>query len=111
MIKIRKRYITFELIKKYFGILSILNDLDLSERPIELVSYTLLYGYPINRENKAEYQKMFKCSEQTINSSMKVLLNANILVKKDGSVFINPALKISLVEDLVLYITLENDQT
>jgi hypothetical protein len=72
----------FLIAEKYYGILSVINDLKLTEREIQLVAFTAIKGNISNANVREEFCKKYNTSSATINNIISKL-------KKFGMFIIN----------------------
>lgn len=78
----------------YFSILSVLNNLNLAERELELLSYIGNRGTISSIESKTEYTKIYNISIATLNNVISKLYSKKLLIKNDGRIVINPKVDI-----------------
>lgn len=98
----------FELACKYFNVLSILNDLHLVKRDVQLLAYSIEKEATVS-EVKKEFVKEFKTSMATVGNIISKLYALKILVKDKRVVTINPVLLFDFKEDLGMVITFKNN--
>ena len=78
---------------KYFSILSITSDLNLTSRELDYLAYTAVCGPLKTTEEKEEFVKLHPpTSMATLNNVISKLFNKRILKKIDGVKIINPLL-------------------
>ncbi len=99
---------SYELARKYYGLLSVLNGLSLTERELQLVSYASIKGNISLPENRQEFCEKYGTSEATINNMVSKLKKASVFIKAGGRVIVNPHIVPNFKGDLVLQITLRN---
>lgn len=107
----RKEKNDFLLSKKYYSILFSVNDIKVTEREIQLVSFIAVYGSISYKHVKDDFCKEFKTSSATINNMVSRLKQLGVLVKDDNKVKVNPVINLDFTKDIVLQITLEHETT
>lgn len=107
--KIKKNYVrAVDIGVKYYSILSLLNDLKLADREIQLLAHTATKGTISTIASKNEFIKLFPgATIATINNLMTILKRKKFLVKDGKMTRVHPAIAInfSKVDKFVLNIT------
>lgn len=96
----------FVLAEKYYGIISVLNNLKLTEREIQLVSFTAIKGNISYNTHKEEFCKKYNSTSPTINNIISKLRKQGIFIKDNGKIKINPIITIDFTKDFILQIKL-----
>lgn len=106
----------FLLAEKYYGILSVINSLGLTEREIQLIAFTAIKGNISNVNYRDEFCKKYNTTTPTINNIVSKLKKIGVFVKtedKDSSypkkVRVNPSINLDFSKELMLAITLKNE--
>jgi hypothetical protein len=100
-----------ELAKKYYSILSAINSLHLTEREIQLISFTAIKGNITYANVREEFCKTYNSTSPTINNIISKLKKIGIFVKENGKVKVNPVIVIDFKKDLTLDIKLVHGET
>jgi hypothetical protein len=100
-----------ELAKKYYSILSAINNLHLTEREIQLISFTAIKGNITYANVREEFCKTYNSTSPTINNIISKLKKIGIFVKENGKVKVNPVIVIDFKKDLTLDIKLVHGET
>ena len=100
-----------ELAKKYYSILSAINNLHLTEREIQLISFTAIKGNITYANVREEFCKTYNSTSPTINNIISKLKKIGIFGKENGKVKINPVIVIDFKKDLTLDIKLVHGET
>lgn len=100
-----------DVAKKYYSVMFAVNDINVTERELQLVSYIAVNGSISYKHNKEEFCKQYNTSSATINNMVSRLKQLYILVKEDGKIKINPLISLDFKKNVVLQITLENEAT
>ena len=100
-----------ELATKYYSILSAINNLHLTEREIQLISFTAIKGNITYANVREEFCKTYNTTSPTINNIISKLKKIGIFVKENGKVKINPVIVIDFKKDLTLDIKLVHGET
>jgi hypothetical protein len=98
-----------QLAEKYYSILSVINDLNLTEREIQLVAYTAIKGNISFANVREEFFKTYNSSSASVNNIISKLKKLGIFIKQEGKVKVNPVIVIDFSKDLTLAINLEHE--
>lgn len=91
---------------KYYNVLSIINDLKLSEREIQLTAYIAVNG-TINYQNfRAGFCDRFNSSNATVNNMISKLTKLGVLKRVDKKIRVNPVILLDFKKDIGLVIKL-----
>jgi hypothetical protein len=96
----------FVLAQKYYSILSILNNLGLTDREIQLVAFTAIKGNISYKHLREEFCKKYNTSSPTINNIISKLKKMQVFIKDGGKVKVNPVIILKFNNDIKLEITL-----
>lgn len=96
----------FALAEKYYGILSVLNNLNLTEREIQLVAFTAIRGNISYNTHKEEFCRKHNSTPPTINNIISKLRKQGIFIKDNKKIKINPIITLNFTKDFVLQIKL-----
>lgn len=101
--------------ERYFAIISVLNNLELAKREIQLLAFTAVRGNIGSASSKGEFVQQYDSSLATVGNIITKLskelegTNLRLLVKEGKKmVTVNRALLLDFNKGLVLQITLEN---
>lgn len=97
----------YDLAYKYFAILSIVNNLNLVKRDLQLLAYSISEDKPVS-DVKKEFVQEFKSSMPTVGNIISKLYKVNVLEKNKTLVTINKQLLNDFSKDLLLAITIKN---
>ena len=100
-----------ELAIKYYSILSVINSLNLTEREIQLISFTAIKGNITYANVREEFCKTYNSTSPTINNIISKLKKMSIFIKENGKVKVNPIITIDFKKDLMLDIKLVHGET
>jgi len=95
-----------ELAEKYYSILSAINNLHLTEREIQLISFTAIKGNITYANVREEFCKTYNSTSPSINNIISKLKKIGIFIKENGKVKVNPIITIDFTKDLTLEIKL-----
>ncbi|MCI4437379.1 MAG: hypothetical protein JHC33_11290 [Ignisphaera sp.] len=98
-----------QLAEKYYSILSAINNLHLTDREIQLISFTAIKGNITYANVREEFCKLHKTTSPTINNIISKLKKVGIFIKEGGKVKVNPVIVIDFTKDLTLEITLTHE--
>ena len=91
-----------ELAIKYYSILSAINNLHLTEREIQLISFTAIKGNITYANVREEFCKTYNSTSPSINNIISKLKKIGIFIKENGKVKVNPVIVIDFKKDLTL---------
>jgi len=95
-----------QLAEKYYSILSAINNLHLTEREIQLISFTAIKGNITYANVREEFCKTYNSTSPSINNIISKLKKVGIFIKENGKVKVNPIIVIDFKKDLTLDIKL-----
>lgn len=95
----------------YYRILSSVNNLNLTDREIQLIAFTAVRGNISYSTNREEFCNLYNSSSPTINNIISKLKKQSILIKDASKVKVNPKILIDFNKDIILQIILTNGQT
>ena len=93
------------VIGKYYGILSVLNDLHLTPRDIQLLTFIVLKGSLVNKE---EFYSLYDTTSATLNNSISKLKKIGMLVKPNKDIIINPLISPDFSNGINLHLQLRH---
>ena len=96
----------YQLAEAYYGIISSLNGLKMTQREIQLVAHASIHGNISYSQIKEEFCKKHSTSVQTISNMISRLKKINVLIKDNGKIKVHPAIALKFDDVLVLQITL-----
>lgn len=100
----------FALAERYYRILSVLNDLDLTEREVQLIAFTAVRGNISYSQFREEFCQRHGTSAPTINNMISRLKKTGVLIKDNGKIKVNPVLVLKFNEDVTLQIRLVHEE-
>lgn len=95
-----------ELAEKYYSILSAINNLNLTEREIQLIAFTAIKGNITYANVREEFCKTYNSTSPSINNIISKLKKVGIFIKENGKVKVNPVIVVDFKNDLTLEIKL-----
>jgi len=100
-----------ELAMLYYNVLSAINSLNLTEREIQLISFTAIKGNITYANVREEFCKTYNSTSPSINNIISKLKKIGIFIKENGKVKVNPIITIDFKKDLMLDIKLIHGET
>jgi hypothetical protein len=85
------------------------NNLNLTEREIQLVAFTAIKGNISYANNRQEFCDKYKSSEATIYNIISKLKKIGVLIKEGNKVKVNPVISLDFESNLVLEIKLNHE--
>lgn len=99
----------FILAEKYYAILSVINNLKLTQREIQLIAFTALKGNMSYKHIREEFCLKYGTTSPTINNMISKLKRLNIFVKDRAKIKVNPIIILPFAQaEIVLEIKLNN---
>lgn len=86
----------------YYSILSVVNNIKLTEREIQLIAFTAIKGNMSYSSNRAEFCKLYESSPPTINNIISKLKKMNILYKDGSKIKVNPKIVLNFESDIII---------
>lgn len=86
----------------WFKFISAINDIKLTPRELELLSFINTRGTISSSSAKEEFCKLFNSSEGTISNMTSRLLKIKVLIKERSKIKIHPALRVDFDKDFVV---------
>ena len=102
----KKEENAFSIAKRYYTILSAVNDLHLTEREIQLIAFAAIRGNISYANIRQDFCDMFNTSSATINNIISKLKKVNVLIKDGTKVKVNPVIVLDFNKALTLEIKL-----
>ena len=102
----KKEEDAFSIAKRYYTILSAINDLKLTEREIQLIAFAAIRGNMSYANIRKDFCDTFNTSSATINNIISKLKKINVLVKDGTKVKVNPVIILDFNKTLSLEIKL-----
>lgn len=93
-----------ELAFKYFNILSIINDMEMVKRDVQLIAYAIGQKKDVS-EIKVEFVEKFGSSMATVGNIISKLYKLKVLKKNKRVVSVNPKLLFDFEQELALGIS------
>jgi hypothetical protein len=95
--------------QRYYGVLSAVNSLSLTEREIQLVAFTAVKGNISYKNIRDEFCEKYKSSAPTINNLISKLKKIGVFVKDGSKVKVNPVISLNFENDIVLEIKITSN--
>jgi len=96
----------YEKAERYFSIISVINDLNLTSREIQLIAFTAIKGNISYANYKEEFVKKYNSSLATVGNIVCKLKKMKVFVKDGDKVKVNPVLKLDFNLQLLLEINI-----
>jgi len=93
---------------RYYSMISIWNNLKLTEREVQLLSYTAIRGTISSLSSKEEFSRLFHSSPATINNIISRLSSIGLLTKSGGKYRVNEQINLDFSKNLVIGFKLFN---
>jgi hypothetical protein len=98
-----------ELAQHYYGVISALNHLNLTEREIQLVAFSAVRGSISFARVREDFCAIYHSSFPTINNMVSKLKKSHVLIKQGKQIVVNPVIALDFSKPLVLQITLTHN--
>ena len=86
----------------WFKFITGINNIHLTERQLQLMSFINKRGTISSSSAKEEFCKLFNSSKATISNMVSDLTELKLLVKVKSKTIVNPSLSVDFSQDLVL---------
>lgn len=108
--KIKKKYPTpIDVGIRYYSILSILNNLHLTEREVQLLAFTAVRGTISSGGAKDSFYNMFGSTKASLSNMIGSMSKRKLLVKTENRIVVNPVLALNFDSILALNIILSSE--
>jgi hypothetical protein len=104
----RKEKDSLSIAQRYYSILSAINDLNLTEREIQLIAFTAIKGNISYSTNREGFCKLYNSSSPTINNIISKLKKIGIFVKDASKIKVNPQILLSFDNDIIIQTRITN---
>lgn len=101
---------SFQLAEKYYSLLSVINNLALTQREVQLIAFTAIKGNISYANIRKEFCEKYNTTSPTINNIISKLKKIGVLVKDGTKVKVNPVIILNFDKDIVLEIKLTHGQ-
>lgn len=109
--KLKKNVSTdIQLAEKYYSVLSAINNLNLTQREIQLIAFTAIKGNITYANVREEFCRTYNSTSPSINNIISKLKKIGIFIKENGKVKVNPIIVIDFKKDLTLEIKLVHEE-
>ena len=95
--------------QRYYGVMSAINSLSLTERELQLVAFTAVKGNISYKNIRDEFCEKYKSSAPTINNLISKLKKLGVFVKDGSKVKVNPLISLNFENDIVLEIKITSN--
>ena len=92
----------------YYQIISVVNNLNLSKREIEVMAYTNKRGTISSATAKQQFISIFGSTVSTINNIITKLRKMGLLVKINRKTVVNPKINLDFNKEVTIAITLNS---
>lgn len=93
---------TLAVARRYYSILSAVNDLHLTEREIQLIAFTAIKGNISYSTNREEFCALYKSSSPTINNIISKLKKLGVFTKDASKIKVNPKILLNFENDITI---------
>lgn len=108
--KIEKKYKDSVLLAaKYYSIMVVLNELNISAMEIDMLAYTAVMGNISSRRMKEGFEGVFGYSKSSIIQTMYRLLKKGMLIKRDKKVVVHPSLFFDFSCDFIIQLKMTHE--
>lgn len=97
---------SFDIAYKYYSILFVVNNLKLTERELQLVSFTGINGNISYTHLREEFCNTYGSSNASINNMISKLKKQNILIKDSSKIKVNPVILLKFYDNVKLELSI-----
>ena len=95
---------------RYYSVLSALNELKLTDRELELMSFISVRGSISPAEKREEFCQSYSTTSATVNNMVSKLKKRNLLIKDRGNIVVNPIISLDFSKDVNLDIKILHER-
>jgi hypothetical protein len=99
----------YTMAEKYYSILSTVNNLNLTQREIQLVAFTAIHGNISYSSIREEFCKKYNSTSPTINNIISKLKKIGVLIKDGTKIKVNPVIVLNFNNDIKLEISIQHE--
>lgn len=99
-----------ELISKYYYIIAYVNNIHLTKREVELITFTNIKGNISYKENREEFCSLYGTSSATVYNMISKLKRMKILVNDKDKVKVHPSINLDFKKGISLSIQLDYEK-
>jgi hypothetical protein len=99
----------YAMAEKYYSILSTVNNLNLTQREIQLVAFTAIHGNISYSSIREEFCKKYNSTSPTINNIISKLKKIGVLIKDGTKIKVNPVIVLNFNNDIKLEISIQHE--
>lgn len=92
----------------YYSVISVINNLGLTTRELQLIAFTALRGGITNPAAREDFCQTYNTSQATINNLISKLKKIKVFVKEGNKIKINSAIALDFNNPILLHVTLTN---
>jgi hypothetical protein len=96
----------YKLAERYYTVLSAINNLKLTQKEIQLLSFTAIRGNISYSNNRRDFCTEYNTTGPSINNIVSKLKKLGVLVKEGGKVKVHPQILLNFEYDVTLEIRL-----
>lgn len=93
----------------YYSVISVLNDLGLTTRELQLLAFTAIRGSITNPAAREDFCQTYKTSQATINNLISKLRKLKVFVKEQNKIRVNPAIALDFSKPVILQVVLNRN--
>ena len=99
----------YAMAEKYYSILSTVNNLNLTQREIQLVAFTAIHGNISYSSIREEFCIRYNSTSPTINNIISKLKKIGVLIKDGTKIKVNPVIVLNFNNDIKLEISIQHE--
>lgn len=100
----------YETAERYYSLLSTINNLQLTQREVQLVAFTAIKGNISYASNKEEFCKKYDSTFATIGNLMSKLRKRGVFVKDQDKIKVNPIIVLDFKRNIILDVNVKNQR-
>jgi len=99
----------YSIAEKYYTFISVMNNIKLTERDVQLIAFLAVKGNVSYTVNKEEFCNKYNSSEATMNNIISKLKKMNIVYKEGNKIKLHPAILLDFNKNISLNINLVHE--
>jgi hypothetical protein len=100
---------SYLIAEKYYKVIAVINDLNLTTREIQLIAFTAIRGNITYGNVRLDFCDKFNTTSATIGNMVCKLSKMRVFIKENGMVKVNPKIVLDFTQEIKLEINLVHE--
>jgi hypothetical protein len=93
---------------RYYSLLSVIGDMGLTQREIQLIGFTAIKGNISYSNNRQEFCTLYNTSSPTVNNTISKLKKRGLLVKDGDKIKVAPKILVNFNNKIIIQLSLSH---